>query len=145
MPEVGGLGVSVVYAAAEAEDAWLLNATLPTVIENFPGALEVVVVVKDDAAARVYGRVLRNYEESAPFDLKVVVETAAGGSGDGGNGGGVGDVKMLFPLLSADKFCSGRFVLHLDPGSVLLEKVAYDHIFHFGKPVIPFTRFSDKG
>eukprot|EP00903_Cladosiphon_okamuranus_P005533 g5510.t1 len=151
MPAVEGLRVSVVYAAAEAEDAWLLNATLPTVIDNFPGALEVVVVVEDKAAAVVYGQVLGSYEDSAPFDLKVVVAVdtaaaaaAAGEATHGSGGTSGGDAEALFPLVSADRYCSGRFVLHLDPDSVLLERVTYDHLFHFGKPVIPFTRFSDK-
>lgn len=143
MPALEGFRVSVVYAAAEAGDASLFNATLPTVIENFPAALEVVVLAKDEAAARVYGQVLGNYQDSAPFDLKVVV--AADTAADDSGGGGGGDAKQLFPLLSADRYCSGRFVLHLDPDSVLLERVTYDHIFHFGKPVIPFKRFSDEG
>lgn len=146
MPAVEGFRVSVVYAAAEAEDAWLLNATLPTVIDNFPGALEVVVVVKNQAAARDYERVLGDYQDSAPFDLKVVVAVHSAESRDSGRiGGGSGEAKLLFPLLSADRYASGRFVLHLDPDSVLLERVTYDHIFHFGKPVIPFTRFSEHG
>lgn len=144
MPGVGTLLISVIYAAAEAEDAWLLNATLPTVMEKFPGALEVVVVVRDKASADAYGQVIGSYKDSAPFNLKLVyaADTAAGWEAvEGGRSG----VANLFPLLAADKFCSGRFVLHLDPDSVLLERVTYDHIFHFGKPVIPFTRFSGEG
>lgn len=139
MPDLEDLRVSVVYAAAEAEDAWLLNATLPTVVENFPAALEVVVVVRDDKAAGVYQKVLRNYENSAPFDLRVVVAV------DTESSAFAGDDKALFPLVWSEMYCTGRFVLHLDPDSVLIKEMTYDDIFHFGKPVVAFTRFSDEG
>ena len=182
MPGLEGLRVSVVYSAVEAGDAWLLNATFPTVIENFPEALEVVVVVGDEAAGRVYRQVLAGFESVTPFDVRVVVAAdrpaAAGdgggagggkvdgwsggfsgtttmtpegstvvgsGSGSGGGGGRRNEMKLRFPMLWADQHCAGSHVLHLDPNSVLLKRVTYDQVFHFGKPVIPFTRFADEG
>ena len=31
--------------------------------------------------------------------------------------------------------------MHLDSDAVLLEDITYSHIFHLGKPVLPFRRF----
>lgn len=145
MPRVDGLRVSVVYDAIEIGDSWMLNATLPTVIENFPGAMEVVVVAGDEAAGAVFGEVLDGYRNFAPFDLRVVVATDKAFGGGFGGDSRDGAARLRFPLIWADKYCSGSFVLHLNTDDVLLKKVTYDHIFHFGKPVIPFTRFTDNG
>lgn len=55
------------------------------------------------------------------------------------------DVRILFPLLWADSYCEGDFVLHLEANSVLLQPVTYERVFHFGKPVLPVTRFMNYG
>ncbi|CAM9729877.1 unnamed protein product [Scytosiphon promiscuus] len=181
MPRVESMRVSVLYDATTAEvdeadqgngGAWVLNATLPTVIDKFPGALEVVVAVGNEGAKRAYEEVVGRYRSHAPYELRVVLvgdggvtaavaarnQAVGGGAADerwgvtstsssvvplGGGGGGGKSARLRYPLLWADEVCRGRFVLHLDVDSVLLETVTYDHVFHFGKPVIPFTRFSD--
>lgn len=184
MPHVESMRVSVFYDATATADqgrnggdgAWMLNATLPTVIEKFPGALEVVVAVSDEEARGAYEAVVAGYIGTALFELRVVLvggdKPAVGNAdwkpagtrgladgqwglasmssmmspgGGGGGDGGASSARLRYPLLWADEVCRGRFVLHLDMDSVLVKKVTYDHIFHFGKPVIPFTRFSDEG
>lgn len=135
MPQVKSSRVSVVYDVGNAEDAWVLNVTFPSVIHYFPDALEVIVVVQDDIARSAFEGVLRGFEIAAPFELQVaLVEYQWTPSTSG--------METSLSSLSIDKFCSGSFVLHLDVDSVLLERVTYDSIFHFGKPVIPFRRLS---
>lgn len=41
-------------------------------------------------------------------------------------------------------YTEGDYILHLDSDVVLFEEVTYDHIFHLGKPVLPFRRYRDE-
>ncbi|CAB1101450.1 unnamed protein product [Ectocarpus sp. CCAP 1310/34] len=157
-------GVGGVRNDTHAEGARMLNATLPTVLMNFPGALEAVIVVPNTDAWREYQLVVGVHNNSdTPFDIKVVNVGEDDASSDwvskDGTGSGLGEEALPrkaigqrrgseaeeqpFPPLWADTYCSGKFVLHLDLNSVLLERITYDHIFHFEKPVIPFNRFQD--
>lgn len=43
--------------------------------------------------------------------------------------------------MRGDLYTEGTYVLHLDANVVLFERITYDHIFHLGKPVLPFRRF----
>lgn len=51
---------------------------------------------------------------------------------------------MAVPQFRADLYTDGEYVLHLDSGTVLLEDITYEHIFHLGKPVLLFRRFSNE-
>ena len=136
MPDVGTMRVCVLYDSVNIEDAWMLWSTFPSVVRRFPDALEAVVVVRDELARSVYLEVLGEYEANAPFPLRVVVVT------------GMSETSSSLPWLSSlrgDEYCSGRFVLHLEVDSLLLERVTYDTFFHLGKPVIPFKRSSEEG
>lgn len=42
--------------------------------------------------------------------------------------------------LTADEFCLGDFMLHVEPNDVLFSKVTYDVVFRFQKPVVPYGR-----
>ncbi|CAN0514044.1 unnamed protein product, partial [Ectocarpus sp. 12 AP-2014] len=158
-------GVGGVRNDTHAEGARMLNATLPTVLKHFPGALEAVIVVPNADAWREYQLVVGVHNNSdTPFDIKVVNVGEDDASSDwvskDRTGSGLGEEALRrkaigrrrgseaeeqpFPLLWADTYCSGKFVLHLDLNSVLLERITYDHMFHFEKPVIPFNRFQDK-
>lgn len=46
--------------------------------------------------------------------------------------------------LRGDLYCSGDYILHLDSDSVIFETVTYDHIFHLGKPVLPYRRYREE-
>lgn len=158
VPSVQSLSISVVYMVGAADPPWMLNATLPSVIENFPGALEVVVVVKDAAARRTFGRVLKYHERRregngglqdspVPFPMRVVMEErlTEEEQAEDEAGGDVSGRKRRFPLLWADRYCSGRHILHLTVDAVIMGEVTYDRMFHKLKPVVPFTRFRDGG
>lgn len=43
--------------------------------------------------------------------------------------------------LRADLYTDGDYVLHLDSDVLLFEDITYAHIFHLGKPVLPFRRY----
>lgn len=174
MPMVEGQRVSLFYDATAvstaadtsgggkdsyADGARMLNATLPTVLKNFPGAREAVIIVENAGAWREYQLVVAEHKNGAPFDVKVVI-VGEGWSSNDGTGSGFGEggssqtamggsrgrgAETRYPLLWADSYCSGKFVLHLDLNSMLLERITYDHIFHLEKPVIPFSRFEDQG
>lgn len=148
MPPIEGLKVSVVYTV-EGADAWVFNATLPTVLENFPGALEIVVVVAEKRNVGAFRRIVAGHNR-APGHVDVRVVAAGAETGDGERGGepegdGSDWTRKRFPLMWLDEHCAGNFVMHLDADSVLTEKLTYDHVFHFRKPVLPFARFRDGG
>lgn len=47
--------------------------------------------------------------------------------------------------LRADLYTNGAYVLHLDSDAVVFEDVTYAHMFHLGKPVLPFRRYGKNG
>lgn len=51
---------------------------------------------------------------------------------------------LAFPQLRADLYTDGDYVLHLDSDVVLLDDITYSHIFHLGKPVLPFRRYRNE-
>ena len=141
MPQIETLPISIIYEVANAEDAWMLNSTFPSVIRHFPGALEAIVVVRNAFARSVYQEVLRGFQGIAPFPLHVVDHQRIPSSLDVLNSSTRRDLMSMFvSSLSADEYCSGRFLMHLDIDSVLLNDVTYDSVFHFGAPVIPYKR-----
>ena len=143
MPSIKDMRVSIVYMV-EGDDCIMLNKTLPSVVQTFPGAMEVVVVVMEQAKLAFCLDVVEAVRSVAPFNMTVVEmweQTSAAGAGERDIIG----TMQRFPLLWADSYCSGNFVLHLDAESVIMETLTYDHIFHFGKPVVPYTRFKTEG
>lgn len=49
--------------------------------------------------------------------------------------------ETILPQLRGDLYTTGDYILHLDSDLVLFEEITYDHIFHLGKPVLPFRRY----
>lgn len=144
-PRIETLQVSVVYTV-EIADAWIFNVTLPTVVENFPGALEFVVVVAEKKDVRAFRDVVVGHRRAgAPLAGVRVVWAGQGTEERGSDSFGSGWARKRFPLLWVDEHCAGSFVLHLDADSVLTETLTYDHVFHFRKPVLPFARFREGG
>lgn len=72
MPELGDFNISVLYRTF-AGDAELFNLSITTVIEHFPGAHEIVVVVleKDES---LFEGILEKHRGSAPFPVRIVME-----------------------------------------------------------------------
>lgn len=129
------LRVSVVFYAGRHVSPTLLDASLSSTLARFPEAAEVVVVFTEAPAMRdsLLG-VLEAHGQKAPFPVKVVEKDGPALLPRGGWPGWSG--------LRVDDFASGEFVMQLEVGDVLVEDVAYDNIFHFRKPVIPFMRLS---
>lgn len=48
---------------------------------------------------------------------------------------------ISFVQMRGDMYTEGTHILHLDSDVVIFERITYDHIFHLGKPVLPFRRF----
>lgn len=129
------LRVSVVFYAGRGVSPILLHASVSSVAARFPEAAEVVVVFTEAPSPRDgLLNVIKAHSQKAPFPVESVVE----------------DIHTLLPRggwpgwsgLRVDDIASGEFVMQLDVGDVLVEDVAYDNIFHFRKPVIPFLRLS---
>ena len=45
--------------------------------------------------------------------------------------------------MRADLYTKGDYILHLDSDVLVLHDITYEHIFHLGKPVLPFRRYRD--
>ncbi|CAM9278960.1 unnamed protein product, partial [Ectocarpus sp. 12 AP-2014] len=56
-----------------------------------------------------------------------------------------GMVQQTYSKLRADLYANGEHVLHLDSDAVVFEDVTYAHMFHLGKPVLPFRRYGKNG
>lgn len=135
-PSIAEKRVSVMYAVTTIDsDAFIIS--LPSVMKNFPDALEVVVVVLTRSEEELFAKIVKEIaaEEAPRFPVRVVVAKHPSPT----------DPRTLLPLLSAGELCNGDFVLHLEPNSILLQPLTYERVFHFGKPVLPFTRFVGYG
>ena len=130
------LRVSVVFYAGRGVSPTLLDASISSVVARFPEAAEVVVVLTEAPTAPRDGLmdVVNSHAQEAPFPVEIVEEDAPFLSPRGGWPGWSG--------LGVDDIASGEFVMQLEVGDILVEDVAYDNIFHFRKPVIPFLRLS---
>lgn len=133
MPDVASYSVSVVYSLHLADEN-VLRESISSVINRFPSAFEMVVVFGGDETfnKRRLLQVVNRKKKSAPFPIKIVDAEASGSRGQ-------------WHRVQVGELCQGDFVLHMEAGDVLLEDITYDNIFHFGKPVIPFGRFSWSG
>lgn len=136
----GRLGISVVFHVRGDVDPDLLEASLSSVIARFPGAAEVILVfVEPPRGKRRLQEIIRSSNDRAPFPVGAVEEPVLHGGGRQAAGEWVGG-SGVWSGLQTDKHCSGEFVMQLEVGDVLLADVTYDNIFHFGKPVLPYTR-----
>lgn len=135
-PSIAGKRLSVMYIVT-AVDSHAFIISLPSVIKNFPDALEVVVVVSTRSEEELFGKIVKELSAEVPprFPVRVVVAKHPSPT----------DPRAVLPLLSAGELCDGDFVLHLEPNTILLQPLTYERVFHFGKPVLPFTRFVGYG
>lgn len=133
-PSIADLNVSVMYMVT-GKDEKMFTASLATVVQNFPDALEVVVVVSLARDERIFTDIVKGMDDAADFPIRVVLVGVLSPT----------DARVLFPLLSAVDHCIGDFVLHLEANAILLQPLTYERVFHFGKPILPFMRFGGHG
>ncbi|CAM9477738.1 unnamed protein product [Ectocarpus sp. 8 AP-2014] len=133
MPSLHEYNVTVLYQAVAAHEA-LFKISIATVIEHFSSAFEVVVLVIDADVALFEG-IVNPFRATSPFPLRVVGEPELMD----------GTVQQTYSKLRADLYANGEYVLHLDSDAVLFEDVTYAHMFHLGKPVLPFRRYGKNG
>lgn len=133
MPSMEGLSVSVVYHVDHKVEPHLFDASLSSVIAHFSDAAEVVIVLSEPSLMKRLRTTIESNTRRAHFPIEVIEE-------EGKSRGSRSDDEE-WSALWADLYCAGDFILHLDPGELLIFHVTYDNIFHFGKPVLPFTRF----
>ena len=140
-PLQGTLAVSVVFRVGRDVDPDLLDASLASVVSRFPGAAEVVIVFAGSPRGRKRLReVIRENDRRAPFPVGAVEEQEGGGVRAAAEGG-----SEVWSALRTDFHFAGEFVMQLEVGDVLLADVTYDSFFHFGKPVLPYTRLNEDG
>eukprot|EP00752_Nemacystus_decipiens_P010095 g8996.t1 len=131
MPSLKNYNISVMFRTFFG-DAVLFNVSLPTVAKHFPDAKEVVVVVEESDGELFEGKI-KPHQATAPFPIRVVTEPDIMD----------GHIQQKYSKLRGDMYCEGDFILHLDSDVVLFEPLTYDHIFHLGKPVLPYPAIRD--
>lgn len=135
MPNLSDYRVSVMYSLCEsdgtdASSMAMFEASLASVVEHFPDALEVVLVVAG-RHKHLFGKAVEKVASYAPYTVRLVSDEVASE---------VEHRDQSRRRLSADEFCLGDYVLHVKPNDVLFQKVTYDVVFHFEKPVVPYGR-----
>lgn len=141
-PSLKEYSFSVLYSLSDGDDAFL-GASLRSVNKHFPHAAEVVLV-----ASGVHMPVFRDLVRGLPdvFNGTVPVRFVTDpGLQRHAGWASMGKAKALSRLftwrrMNADKYCSGDYVVHLDPSTVLFTDVTYDGVFHFNKLVMPYRR-----
>ena len=73
VPDIRDFRVSVIYFPL-AEDAKMLNISIATVVQHFPNAFEVVLVVADSDAVALFEGIVDIYRTSANFPLRIIEE-----------------------------------------------------------------------
>lgn len=72
MPNVRDYNVSVMYRTSSS-DVQLFGLSFPTVLEHFPDAYELVVIV-EEVDGDLFERLFSPYHDSSPYRLRVVTE-----------------------------------------------------------------------
>ncbi|CAM9111525.1 unnamed protein product [Hapterophycus canaliculatus] len=129
MPDLRDYNISVMYRTFVG-DADLFNLSLTTVLERFSSALEIVVVVLE-AEVELFEGIVNPFRASAKFPLRIIGEPDLMD----------GHVQQKYSKLRGDLYTQGDYILHLDSDVVLFEDLTYDHMFHLGKPVLPYRRY----
>eukprot|EP00903_Cladosiphon_okamuranus_P019502 g17934.t1 len=129
MPDLQDFRISVMYRTFSG-DAKLFEMSIQTVFRYFPNAFELVAVVIEEDGP-LFQDIMERHRSSAPFPLRLVTEPDLMD----------GHVQQKYSKLRADLYTKGDHVLHLDSDVVLLEDITYNHIFHLGKPVLPYRRY----
>ncbi|CAM9281830.1 unnamed protein product, partial [Ectocarpus fasciculatus] len=132
MPKLLDHDVTVMYRTF-AGDAKLFNASIAAVIEHVPSAFEVVVVVVG-ADVEIFESIVKPFRNVAPFPVRVVGEPELMD----------GKLQQKYSKLRADLYTEGDYILHLDSDAVVFQDVSFAHMFHLGKPVLPFRRYEKK-
>lgn len=135
MPTLEGLTVSVVFNVEANVHPISLEISLTSLVERFPEAAEAVIIFNEPPVFESHVMdVIKAHDKRAKFPVSAVKTRASKDKhlGDDWDWSG----------LHADEYCSGMFVLNMEPGDVLTMDIAYDNIFHFRKPVIPFNRLT---
>ncbi|CAM9264062.1 unnamed protein product [Choristocarpus tenellus] len=131
MPPVEDFDISVMYRTFYG-DAFLFEVSLLSVIDRFPSAREVVVVI-EERDEDLFKGILKPHIVNAPFPIRIVTEETLMD----------GHIQQQYSKMLADLYCEGDFILHMDSDVVIIEDLSYDHMFKFGKPVLPFRRYRD--
>lgn len=152
MPSLESMGVSVVFHVPGDVDVGLLATSLSSVVTMFPDVMEAVIVFLDLPTKGTMKLVKKRIKILMTSLARLPIEIVARRNGNrpiridlpedsqSGAGGGIG----YWSSLHADAYCKGDFVMLMEAGDLLVKEVTYDNIFHFGKPVLPFTRLSDE-
>ncbi|CAN0197979.1 unnamed protein product, partial [Ectocarpus fasciculatus] len=129
MPNLEVYNISVMYRTFSG-DAMLFNLSLASLIDRFPSAMEVVVVVVESDKA-LFESIVEPFRAIGPLPIHVVAEPDLMD----------GHVQQKYSKMRADLYTKGDYVLHMDSDVIVFEDVTYAHIFHLHKPVLPYRRY----
>ncbi|CAN0188924.1 unnamed protein product, partial [Ectocarpus sp. 13 AM-2016] len=129
MPKLLDRDVTVMYRTFVG-DAQLFNASIATVIEHISSAFEVVVVVVE-ADVGLFESIVQPFRIAAPFPIRVIGEPELMD----------GRLQQKYSKLRADLYTEGGYILHLDSDAIVFQDVSFAHMFHLGKPILPFRRY----
>lgn len=147
MPSLSDYRVSVMYAlsegdaGADAPSMAVFEASLASVVENFPDAFEVVLVTSREHK-HLFDKAVKKVASYAPYAVRLVTDGPA--AAVAGAAAAAAERERSRRRLTADEFCTGDYILHMEPNVVLFQRVTYDVVFRFEKPVVPYGRHSDK-
>ena len=136
MPSLSGISVSVVFNVGADVHPDSLRISLASVVDKFRDASEAVVVFNEPPLMKEQlMEVIKAQDKGSNVDVFAVETPASLGVESGSD--------LEWTGLHADEYCTGDFVMHMEPGDVFAtDQVQYDNIFHFRRPVIPINRLA---
>ena len=145
VPGLSDYRISVMYTLSDSDGAdaasmAVFEASLSSVVEHFPDAFEVVLVTAGRHKYLFDGAV-KKVASYAPYAVRLVTDEAAAAAPLPGDSAEAAEARERSRRrLTADEFCLGDYVLHVEPKDVLFRQVTYDVVFRFEKPVVPYGR-----
>lgn len=145
MPELSDYRISVMYSLSEGDagadgSSIVFEASLASLVEHFPDALEVILVTSP-RHKHLFDKTVKKVGSYAPYAVRLVTdESAASAAEDDAAAAAVAERERSRRRLTADEFCTGDYVLHMEPSVVLFKRVTYDVVFRFEQPVVPYGR-----
>lgn len=150
MPGLSDYRISVMYSLSEGDagadgSSIVFETSLASLVEHFPDALEVVLVTSP-RHKHLFDKTVNKVASYAPYAVRLVTDESAASAAsasaakDDAAAAAVAERERSRRRLTADEFCTGDYVLHMEPSDVLFKRVTYDVVFRFEQPVVPYGR-----
>eukprot|EP00889_Picochlorum_renovo_P005197 jgi/Picre1/32227/NNA_007573.t1 len=107
------------------DDADFARIAVQSILTYFPENMEIVIVVPE-SSTRFTGW-------KSKFGVKLILEPPIYSNGR---------LQQKYTKLNADRYCSGKYILHMDSSVIFYRKIRRRDLFWMGKPILEYEKYS---